>query len=73
MPEQVDIEISGRGFYQITARTTRGRRFMTRVQGNDHGTAYSDDSTLTSNIADGAIGRGLRVSLNGREIMRKDG
>lgn len=60
-----DISINGRGFYEITGHTAKGRAFMLRVQGNDHGTAYSDDSTYTLNIADGARGRGLRVTING--------
>ena len=64
---KADIDISGHGFYQIVGTTARGRRFMLRVQGNDHGTAYCDDTRLTQQIADGAVSRGLRVEVNGKE------
>lgn len=61
-----DITIHGRGFYQIRAESARGRRFMRRVQGSDdHGLAYSDDTRMTCDIADGAVVEGLRVVVNG--------
>jgi hypothetical protein len=63
---RIDLTIDGHGFYQITACTTRADRFMRRVQGNDRGTAYSDDSRMTANIADGAIDAGLVVTVNGK-------
>lgn len=63
-----DITIEGHGFYTITGQTAKGRRFMTRVQGHERGTAYCDDSTLTLNIAEGALAKGLRVDVNGRPI-----
>lgn len=61
-----DISVYGLGFYQITARSSKGRRFMLRVDGSERGTAYCDDSTLTLNIVDAALGRGLTVDINGK-------
>jgi hypothetical protein len=64
-----DLNIHGRGFYTISAESPRGRSFMRRVDGNDHGTAYSDDTRMTQDIADGAHTAGLRVFVNGRRYL----
>jgi hypothetical protein len=64
-----DLEITGAGgFYQLQAGSTRGRRFLRRVEGYGTfapGVAYCDDTRLTQAIADGAVGAGLAVEVNG--------
>jgi hypothetical protein len=62
-----DIDIMGRGFYTIEARTTRGQEFMSQVEGWDGNAAYSDDTRLTQDIADGALYAGLNVRANGKQ------
>lgn len=64
---EADILIAGIGFYAIEATSDRGRAFMVRVEGNDNGSAYCDDSRLALDIADGALSVGLRVNVNGRQ------
>jgi hypothetical protein len=66
---RTDIVISGRGFYQITATSRRGTRFMAGIEGTESGTAYCDDVRLTEDIADGAIAEGLIVLVNGRPYL----
>lgn len=61
-----DIDIAGRGFYQITGLSARGRRWLERVEGAKNHVAYCDDTRLTQNIADGARAYGLHVQVNGR-------
>lgn len=63
----IDLEITGSGFYQLSAASPKGQRFMRHVQGNAHGTAYCDDSRLTQAIAAGAVAKGLKVAVNGQE------
>lgn len=63
----MDIEITGSlGFYQLRAVTPAGTKFMQTVQGFAHGAAYSDDTRMTREIADGAAGKGLIVKVNGQ-------
>lgn len=63
----MDIEITGSaGFYQLRACTPAGTRFMRRVQGFAHGAAYSDDTRMTQEIAEGAIAKALIVHVNGK-------
>jgi hypothetical protein len=66
---RTDLEIEGRGFYAIFAVTLAGRRWMKQVEGFDGNSAYSDDSRMTQDIADGAIRDGLSVSVNGRQYI----
>lgn len=61
-----DLSIDGHGFYTIIGQTALGRRWITRVDGEQRGTAYTDDSTCALNIADGAVYAGLRVVVNGQ-------
>lgn len=60
-----DITIDGNGFYQLTAHSACGRRFLRQVQGTRKGTTYCDDTRMTQNIADGAVAEGLNVEVNG--------
>lgn len=61
----MDIEITGKGFYQIRACTRSGVQFMQHVQGFAHGAAYCDDSRMARDIAEGATAEGLAVVVNG--------
>lgn len=62
-----DIEISGSGFYSIAGVTPTGRSFLRRhVDGAKDGSVFCDSTPYTQDIADGAIARGLHVSVNGR-------
>lgn len=61
-----DIDIFGRGFYTIEARTKRGQEFMAQVDGWDGSAAYCDDTRLTQDIAQGALYAGLNVRANGK-------
>lgn len=67
--QTTDISIHGSGFYQLTADTAKGTRFMRRVQGFSDGVAHCDDTRLTEDIAAGALRSGLRVMVNGRSVM----
>lgn len=59
-----DIEISGKGFYQIEAVSKRAARWMEAVEGFDGHTAYCDDTRLTQDIAEAAVCNGFRVTVN---------
>jgi hypothetical protein len=64
----MDIEITGHnGFYQLRAITPAGTQFMRKVVGFAHGAAYSDDTRMTQEIADGAVEAGQVVYVNGKE------
>jgi hypothetical protein len=65
----MDLDINGNGFYQISAPTRKGQRFLKQVQGAADGVAYCDDSRLTQDIADGAHRKGLIVFVNGRKYI----
>lgn len=63
----MDIEITGhRGFYQLRAITPAGTQFLRKVVGFAHGAAYSDDTRMTQEIADGAVEAGRVVVVNGQ-------
>ena len=64
-----DIEIQGQGFYCLIAGTKRGARWMKKVQGFDGHAAYSDQTGMTQDIADGAVGDGLKVEVNGKRYL----
>lgn len=64
-----DITIDGKGFYQISATSKRGKRWMQRVEGFDGEQAFSDQTGMTQDIADGAVADGLRVEVNGRKYL----
>ena len=66
MKKSPDIEISGQGFYTIRAASKRAEHWMRRVQGFDGHAAYSDDTRMTQDIADGAVISGLLVTVEGR-------
>jgi hypothetical protein len=66
-----DLVIAGRGFYMISACSKRGARFMQKVEGADGNIAYSDQTDLTQDIADGALAEGLKVSVNGAHYLGK--
>jgi hypothetical protein len=64
-----DVDIDGRGFYSIRGLTEEGQQWLHRnVQGYDAfvGVAYSDQSSYTQDIADGAVDAGLAVTVNGK-------
>lgn len=67
-----DVTIYGQGFYAITGETKRGKAFVKRCWGGEHGQTYCDDSRLAQDIADGAVLAGLRVVVNGARYTRVD-
>lgn len=70
----MDIEITGSaGFYQLRACTPAGTQFMRKVQGFAHGAAYSDDTRMTQEIANGAVAKALIVRVNGRPYHGEGG
>ena len=64
-----DIEITGHGFYSISAASKRGTNWMKQVDGFDGRTAYSDQTGMTQDIVDGAYRDGLTVAVNGRTYL----
>jgi hypothetical protein len=69
---QADLEINGSaGFYRIDGTTPEGESWLSEnvpsAEANANGfvRAFSDDTRMTKNIADGATDDGLTVSLNG--------
>jgi hypothetical protein len=69
-----DIEILGNGVYLITGATMDGGAWLlenvpdARVNGNE-ATADCDGANMAQNIADGAVGDGLAVSVNGLKYL----
>lgn len=71
MKSKSDISIDGIGFYQISPETAKGRKWIVKNvhDADSHGQAFSDDSRLVRDIADGALDAGLRVSVNGKNYL----
>jgi len=71
---QFDIEIIGKGIYVITGATMLGGTWLlenvpdARVNGSE-ATADCEGGNMAQSIADGAIGDGLAVSVNGRKYL----
>jgi hypothetical protein len=66
-PTRAPADISfrgGMGFYSISPVTEAGARWMRKVQGFDSKCAYTDDTKLAVDIADGAVRDGLAVVVN---------
>lgn len=65
-----DIEINGNGFYSIQAVSDAGQEWVSEyVDLAENGLAYSDDTRMTADIAEGAFNDGLAVAVNGREYI----
>jgi hypothetical protein len=69
-----DIRIEGIGVFQITAESTKGSTWIKQhVQGayGIHGDiiAFSDDTRMTVDIAEGATADGLIVVVRGRVYL----
>lgn len=73
-----DLDIDGNGFYRIHGRTKKGGSWIhdnvplaSQAHRDMEGTwhAYSDDTRLTSELADGALADGLRVRINGKRYV----
>jgi hypothetical protein len=69
---QADIEINGSaGFYRIDGTTPEGESWLwenvPNAEADSDGVvrAFSDDTRMTQNIADGVIDDGLAVFVNG--------
>lgn len=73
-----DLDIEGNGFYRIHGRTKKGGSWICDnvplaseahrdMVGNWH--AHSDDTRLTSELANGAFEDGLRVRINGKRYI----
>ena len=69
-----DIEILGRGVYVVTGATIAGGAWLlenvpdARVNGSE-ATADCEGSNMAQSIADGAIGNGLAVGVNGLKYL----
>ena len=70
MKYDIDID-GGNGFYNISGQTKRGKSWMSeKVQGGTPwGAAPCDDTSMTQDIADGALQDGLTVRVNGRKYL----
>ncbi len=65
-----DIRIEGQGMYQIAGITPAGQEFVDGpIKGAENGVAYSDQTDMTMDIAEGARDNGLVVAVNGREYL----
>jgi hypothetical protein len=71
---EFDIEILGKGIYVITGATIAGGAWLlenvpdARVNGSV-ATADCEGDNMAQSIADGAIGDGLAVSVNGLKYL----
>ena len=69
---QADISIEGSGFFQINGLTDAGRDWLSENVPDARDcvdVAHSDDQRMTEDIAEGATGDGLIVSVNGFQYL----
>lgn len=67
---EFDLTITGGGLYTIRAKTERALLWLNEsLDCNEDGVARCDDTTIVTEIAEGAIEEGFEVGINGRQYI----